>query len=569
MARGKDWQTVKRTPKRAPEREHGRDAEASGDPPLGAIPPIVSPAANTAADHDRAPDSLQQAEPPVGIERDLGRYQLLFELARGGMGTVHVGRLCGAHGFDRLVAIKQLRADGAAEQDVEAFLAEARITARISHPNVVPTLELGEHAGRPFIVMELISGVSLARLLSRIKRAGDRLAPQMVMWIMSRVATGLHAAHDLSLIHRDVSPENIILSYEGRVCVADFGVAKLVEADQQTQSGVVKGKFAYMSPEQTEAQELDRRSDLFALGIVLHEALTGERLFAADTMAATIRRVWAVTPCNPRDAHQDVPEALVPVVMRCLAKDRSERYPTAAEVATQLRRVLRDESTVVDEKDLSDLIAEYFPTERADLRRRIDAAIEAVDNERSNVSARPRELDISPAHRSLSTSQQTQTGSVTASVATGPPLSPRRYAGAGLALGLAAVIGGGFWLSQPSAPSAPSAAASNTRAPARSGPSARDTAATGETSAVSPTTASAVPPMSSSSGRAASSVAPGKPHSSTAGPQPAPALKPTPNRRTPRGLSGLERPPRPPDLAPKVQPPTAPTRGRPIDIFDK
>lgn len=533
MGRRDEKGTFERTPKRADLKRVLQDAKTTV-PETGSRHRLALPGAATTIDDDRgAPDSTRHEGPQLEAEPNLGRYQLLFELARGGMGTVHVGRLRGAHGFDRLVAIKQLKAEGATEEDVEAFLAEARITARLNHPNVVQTLELGEHEGRPFIVMELIRGVSLARLLRRIKRAGDRLQPHMAMWIAQRVATGLHAAHERALIHRDVSPENVILSFEGRVCVADFGVAKFTEADKQTQSGVVKGKFAYMSPEQTEAAKLDRRSDIFALGIVLHEALTGERLFAADTMAATIRRIWSVSPPDPSEGRPEIPRALVALVMRCLEKERNHRYDTAEDVATELRKILRSEAAVVDDADLVELIQHYFPTEKAHLLARIEEAVDAVDSSHARrVSSR--ELEISPSHRALSAVEQTQQGSVTASITTGPPLSPRSYAGAGVAAIAAVLIGGGLWLSQ-------------RPDPAPAGTTERAAEPPAPTEAQSSRVAPSAPPQPTQTPTASASA------TVSAAPAPLPPRSPAPKAL--------------PELKPTVRPPPAPTRGKPIDIF--
>jgi serine/threonine protein kinase len=314
----------------------------------------------------------------------LGRYELLFELARGGMGTVYVGRLVGAHGFDRLVAIKRLTGDDA---DVEAFLAEARLSARILHPNVVQTFELGEHDGAPFIVMQLIEGVSLAKLLAKHVAQGEAIDADVAAWVIAQAAKGLHAAHELrsvdgrplGLVHRDVSPQNLLLSYEGRVYVTDFGIAKLRDSRQATQSGVVKGKFAYMSPEQARAQPVDRRSDVFALGICLYESLVGARLFQGDSPAETVLRIVEHVPKSPREVRPEVPEEIVPIVLRCLAKKREDRFATAAELADALREYLRGRHARVDETDLAALLDRTVHEERERLSETIRAALTAAD----------------------------------------------------------------------------------------------------------------------------------------------------------------------------------------------
>jgi serine/threonine-protein kinase len=402
------------------------------------------------------------------------------------MGAVHVGRLRGAHGVDRLVAIKRLKTDGATGEDVGAFLAEARVTAQMQHPNVVRTIELGDHAGLPFLVMDLIEGVSLSRLVRRLGRQGKRIDPRVAIWIVAQAATGLHAAHELrnvdgepwGLVHRDVSPENVLLSFDGRVYVADFGVAKLA-GDRQTQSGVVKGKFAYMAPEQTEALPLDRRCDVFALGIVLHEALTGERLFQGSSAADTIRRIWSLTPSDPTIGRPDVPQAVVPVVMRCLEKDRERRYESAGELADALRKVLRVGGTSVDESDVEATLAEHFSAERDELRARIREALRQADSEPSAPMAR----------RSQAAVEQ---GSVTASITTGPPLDRRGWAGAGIVAAVAVAIAAAAWIARsdgerPAPPAAPATTAA--ASPPETATAPAPATATAEAAPTAPATA--------------------------------------------------------------------------------
>ncbi len=331
---------------------------------------------------ERTPASEADEEAHFTTGTRLGRYEVLFPLASGGMGTVYAGRLIGAHGFDRLVAIKAMRRNVADRSHVEAFFDEARLTARISHPNVVETHELGEHQGAPFIVMQLIQGTSLAKLLDKLSDDGELLPIELGMWITAQTALGLHSAHELTstegaalhVVHRDVSPHNILLSYDGRVYVADFGVAKLTANEGVTASGVIKGKFGYMSPEQAEAKDVDRRTDIFALGIVLHEALTGAKLFSTDTPAATVLRVVRDEAPDVRDARAEVPDDVAAIAARCLEKDPDKRFDTAAEVAEALRRVGRAHGLVGDEQELSRILSKAFSGDRDGLRERIRGA---------------------------------------------------------------------------------------------------------------------------------------------------------------------------------------------------
>ena len=426
------------------------------------------------------PGSGPAAASSTPSTRTISRYELLFELARGGMGSVHVGRVLGDHGFDRLVAIKLLPKDRASDEDFAAFAAEARITARINHPNVVDTFEFGLADGVPFLAMQLIEGVPLSRLLEELALRDERLDPDLVAWIGSQAALGLHAAHELAspageslgIVHRDVSPQNLLLSFEGRVYVADFGVAKLLENERATASGVIKGKFSYMSPEQTRAERVDRRSDLFSLGAVLHEALTGKALFSSVSPAESVFQINNLEPPELRSVRADVPDELSRVIARCLARKREQRFDSAREVADTLRASLRARKAVVDEGDLSSLLATLFAEERARLRARVRAALDTTGTTSASdavlvekgAASEPPEV-----HRSH--------GSVTATV--GVPGLPktsfvsRRWIG--LAMGAAAVIALVAWLSRSSASSTTTAsatAASSTTAAANEVPKA-------------------------------------------------------------------------------------------------
>jgi serine/threonine-protein kinase len=499
---------------------------------------------------------------------DLGRYQMLFKLAKGGMGTVYVGRLRGARRFDRLVAIKQLTMANASEEDIDMFLGEARLSARIGHPNVVQTIDVGEQDGVPFLVMDLIQGVSLARLQRRLRKQGDQLDPDMAAWIMVQVAKGLHAAHELSgvdgepygLVHRDVSPDNVLLSFDGRVYVADFGVAKFADADRQTQSGVVKGKFAYMSPEQTEAAELDRRSDVFAFGIVLHECLTGRRLYDGRSAADTIRRIWGETPPDPSAGRPEVPKEIVPIVMRCLQRERERRYDSAADVGNALRQLLRSRGAVVDEADVAALLADVFQGRRQRLRDRINDAVRLAEqgaptgklllgDSDGELNSSKDSFDPAAAEHSAAAAEL---GSVAASVTTGPPMQPTRFGGMWALLGAAALIGGGLWFWLAGAPesTAESSNATAPLAPAASSGVSTPTESPAATSAA--TTASASPPSAASAATTASASAK------------RPAL-PRPAVRTGRtGGTAPRKPPAPPK--PAAQPPTS-HKGKPfVDI---
>lgn len=413
----------------------------------------------------KAPPKEAEARVTVpNVPAQVGRYELLFDLARGGMGTVHAARLVGAHGVDRLVALKRLDVvGGTTEEDLQAFLREARVTAQLHHPNVVQAIELFQHDGAPVMVMELVRGVSLNRLLKQIAKRGDAVPPDLAGWIVAQAAAGLHAAHELAgpdgeplgLVHRDVSPQNVLMSVEGRVYVADFGIAKLVESDVATQSGVVKGKFGYMAPEQTRASVLDRRADVFCLGILLHEMLTGRRLFEGTSPADTIQRVGNMPAPDPRDVRPDIPEGWADLALRLLQKDPGDRIPTAGGVADAARQLLRERRAVVDETDSARLVADYAGEEIEALKDRIRQALrggsdpgelgDTGSTAMSGVASARLARPTAPASDLSGVVPGEGVGTVTAAVTTTSARVVRRRVGAGIAAVGAALALGGLW----------------------------------------------------------------------------------------------------------------------------
>lgn len=320
-----------------------------------------------------------QAEPS---RARLGRYELLFELARGGMGAVHLARAADAHGFGRLVALKTLPRGRFSETDLAAFVAEARITSNINHPNVVPSFDFGIADQHPFLAMQLVEGPALSRLLHVLADRGAQLPVEIAVWIALQIAEGLDAAHELTspageplgLVHRDVSPQNVLVSYTGRVFVADFGIAKLLEPSRLTQSGELKGKFGYMSPEQTRGELVDRRSDVFSFGVLLYEMLTGARPFLGASPAEAIYRINNTDPEPVRARRPGVPEEIEDLVRQCLARDREARVDSMRLAALALRQWLRKSGAAADESDLAELLARVLPGEREALRERVRAA---------------------------------------------------------------------------------------------------------------------------------------------------------------------------------------------------
>jgi serine/threonine protein kinase len=330
---------------------------------------------------------MSAAAPPASYERRrLGRYELITPLGRGGMATVYLARMHGAAGFNRLVAVKVLRDELLDDpQLVTMFLDEARLAARIRHPNVVEVYDVETIEGELVIIMRWIEGASLSALQRSLP--GDEPMPvPLAMRLVHDALLGLHAAHELEtedgesagLVHRDVSPPNILVAIDGTVLLTDFGIATAAGRLHSTGAHVIRGKLAYMSPEQLDGTKLDRRTDVFAAGIVLWELLAGRRLFAAASEEALLRQVHEM-PITPPGAHRaGVPVALDEVCLTALERDPERRFPTAAAFATAIEQASR--GAMMDVRDVGKIVADRLAVSierhRAALRRVPDAAPE-------------------------------------------------------------------------------------------------------------------------------------------------------------------------------------------------
>ncbi len=280
----------------------------------------------------------------------IGRYQVIGHLASGGMAEILLGKLVGPSGFERPVVIKRILPNLVQQQSfVDMFLDEAKVVARIQHPNVVHVHELGNQSGELYMVMEYLQGETALNLLRRAKRNDEPIHPVVAGHIVAQAAAGLHAAHELRdesgelvrLVHRDISPHNIFITYTGAVKVLDFGIAKHDERDTATEAGQLKGKFPYMSPEQCLGKDVDRRSDVFSLGIVLFELITGKRLFARETTLSTMQAIVKGESISPAKINPECPPELAAVCLRALERSPEARYQTAADMRRDLVSTLK------------------------------------------------------------------------------------------------------------------------------------------------------------------------------------------------------------------------------------
>jgi serine/threonine-protein kinase len=286
---------------------------------------------------------IPDSAPAVSLT--IGRYELFEQIASGGMAAVHIGRLKGAVGFSRMVAVKRLHAHLVRDrQFVTMFVDEARLAARIRHPNVVPILDVVQTDAELFLVMDYVQGVSLSRAAALGRKHKIDVPVPVAAAIVADVLHGLHAAHEarddhgepLMIVHRDVSPQNVMVGVDGVARVLDFGVAKARGRLQHTAAGTMKGKVAYMAPEQLGGADVGREADLHAAGVILWELLAGRRLHAAATEALVLASVLRGAADPPRKHRPEIPEALDRLVMKALAADPAARFATARDFALAL-----------------------------------------------------------------------------------------------------------------------------------------------------------------------------------------------------------------------------------------
>jgi eukaryotic-like serine/threonine-protein kinase len=326
--------------------------------------------------------SLSDLGPGWQAGATVGRYLLLTPIAEGGMAQIWLARQTGVKGFEKLVVVKRMVSTLETDPEhVEMFLTEARLAAQLDHPHVVQIFELGEQQGAYYIAMEYLDGENLSYIrrasIQRQLFMSDALSAQLVAW----AAEGLHYAHtrvgpdgkSAGVVHRDVSPQNLVVTYQGGLKVVDFGIAKMT--DQHTNSGKLKGKIAYMSPEQARTEATDGRSDVFALGVVLFEQLSRTRLIGRQSELETLRVMSGGEPFPLVTTRRpDVPEPLVEIVAKALERNPKDRFQSARELQQALEGWIRSTGQSASSADLTDYMQQLFGPRIAERRKLIEAA---------------------------------------------------------------------------------------------------------------------------------------------------------------------------------------------------
>ncbi|MEZ4441506.1 MAG: protein kinase [Polyangiaceae bacterium] len=375
----------------------------------------------------------------------MGRYELHQPIASGGMATVHLGRLRGQAGFSRIVAIKRLHTSfGETPALVATLLDEARLCSRIQHPNVVPTLDMVAEDDELLLVLDYVHGETLARLLGG---ADEPLPLAVVNAVMSGALHGLHAAHEatgetgeaLGIVHRDVSPQNIMVGRDGLARVLDFGVAKARGRMQTTREGQVKGKLAYMSPEQIRGGDLDRRSDVFAAGVVLWEALTRRRLFRGDNEGQVLHAILTAEIEPPSRHRPGLDPSYDALVLRALARNPEARFATAEQLALELEAL----GPLATASEVGAWVANIAGPALAE-RAALVSALERGDDAPAISASDPDAPTRTATAQALSPASEEVTGSAQGIPVVREPSSPRAHL-AWLGLVAAGAIATGFW----------------------------------------------------------------------------------------------------------------------------
>jgi serine/threonine protein kinase len=405
-----------------------------------------------------APTTPDPAKGPIFTPEVFGKYFLVDKIAMGGMAEIFKAKTFGHGGFENQLVIKRILSHlSVNDQFVRMFMDEAKVSVLLQNANIVRIYDFGKIRDNYFIAMECVEGKDAKLILRKLAERRKLLPREFAVYIAMEAAKGLDYAHKrttlqgqpLSIVHRDVSPSNLLVSYSGEVKVADFGIVKAANCAEDTGAGMLKGKFEYMSPEQASGLELDRRSDIFSLGIILHEMLTGRRLFKTEDEIRTLERIKAGDVDPPSTQNPSVPARLDEIVMRALARNADDRYQDARELHADLLEFLYPASPDLTQQSLAHFMAELFAEETAQERYRLEEGTRlalALHESQQSVELEPEWEEESPSSR-------------TQAPTTAPPPAPASklpYVVAGLAL-LVAATTAGYFVTRPPLSATPAA----------------------------------------------------------------------------------------------------------------
>jgi serine/threonine protein kinase len=413
---------------------------------------------------------VRQPDFPVELapeERKLGPYRLCRRVASGGMASVYLAFREGSHGFEKMVAVKRIHPHLAHEREfVDMFLDEARLAARINHPYVCNVTDFGEADNGPYLAMEYVVGEPISRILAQLRRRRDLLGaprfPRIVTRLIANLCEGLHAAHEVSddeghllgLVHRDITPQNMFVAFDGSVRVLDFGVARAESCVHETRPGIVKGKLAYVAPEVFRRETIDRRTDIWSMGVVLWELLTGRHLFKRESDAAIITAVTSEEVPPPSSINEHVPAELDQVVAFALRHNPDERYRTAREMGRDLEACLGAWRDPVPAADVAEWVMEIFPGSYSRHQQLIFSARQSEG--RARPTPRQEDIDLSALVVSLGSADRVRDLEMVAPPA--PLATPPRWALASAGAVVLVLVTWALWLGGRPAPGPPLAA---------------------------------------------------------------------------------------------------------------
>jgi serine/threonine protein kinase len=480
------------------------------------------------------------------------RFRSLFVVGQGGMGSVEVALETAKGGGQSVVALKRMLPRSVFDKrQIEMFLREAKLASLLVHPNVVHATSFGEISGELLLVMEYVEGEPLSRVLAAARERYGGLALPFVAYVLAEICEGLHAAHELrdgagrllNVVHRDVSPHNVMVAYEGQIKLLDFGVAKIeaIEADGRTKTGEVKGKTAYMSPEQAMGDAIDRRSDIYSLGAVLFEAVSGRKMWGGGTDLEVLRRLALEEPPALSNVAPGTPPAICQLQERLVARDPSKRPSTALEVAEELRAFIARSGARSDKESVSAVMAGLFASEIGHRRTALRLAVEKVASgtidEVSGALPSEAFLENTPAPATRPMAAVSQTGRMSGLAIT--------MAMVVVVLVIAAVTEGSVWRRRAVATASPPAPMSTVGSQI-------------------PSAAPVAPPASSIRTSDVEVASPHPAHHFT--PKASPSADPATRQSTTARPTTAPLPSHPGALPPQLRPPSAPKPSAPLDV---